>query len=334
MRALLATGGEVVGLDSELPWVDARLLEAADGMALTGQDLDRGPTPTMQVVVEESHEPFDTGGWAQLSRDAWARDGQVVVRDVVTSGFDLWLQGPDAVGLDAIPEFTFRWRPSARTRVAAVLLRGRDRLLVRAALLQYPTLWVASCRGRAPVHASCITGHTAGPALLAGPSGVGKTTLVEAETERGGWAATDNLGVSDGSTVWGVVEPMRSEAGHGKAAPHGRREGRLPRRARALRPTTVVALRRGPVTAVDELEPADAARTLVAATYAAGELRRYWPLHALLALGTGTGPAHPPVQQVADSVAHRSACHSVQLDHVRGVCLGDLLDGKDVPAWT
>jgi hypothetical protein len=333
MRALLATGGEVVDLDCALPWVDARLLAAADGMAQTGPDPDPELVPTMRVAVEEAHKPFDTSGWARLSRDAWSRGGQIVVRDVVTSGFDLWLQAPDAAGLDAVPEFTFRWRPPARTRAAAVLLRARDRLLVRAALLQYPTLWVAACRGRAPVHASCVTGHTAGPVLLAGPSGVGKTTLVAAETARGGWAATDNLGVSDGTTVWGVVEPMRSETGHGKAAPHGRREGRLPRRARALRPTTVVALRRGPVTVVDELDPAAAARTLVAATYAAGELRRYWPLHALLALGTGTGPAHPPVQQVADTFARRAACRSVQLDHVHGVCLGELLDGKEVPAW-
>jgi hypothetical protein len=289
----------------------------------------------MRVAVEESHEPFDTVDWNRLSRDAWVRDGQVVIRDVVTSGFDLRLRldsGPGRGG--AVPEFAFRWRPPARTRAASALLRARGRLLVRAALVQYPTLWVAALSGRAPVHASCITGHSAGPVLLVGPSGVGKTTLVVTETARGGWATTDNLGIGNGTTVWGVVEPMRSETGHGKAAPHGRREDRLTHRARSLRPTTVVALRRGQVTAVDELDPAAAARALVAATYAAGELRRYWPLHALLALGTGAGPAHPPVQQVADAFARSATCLSVQLDHVEGVVLGELLrDRKEAPAW-
>jgi hypothetical protein len=326
MRALLATGGEVVDLVCELPWVDARLLDAADGMARTEPDPDL--EPTMRVSVEEGHEAFDTASWTRLSRDAWVHDGQIVVRDMITSGFDLRLRAGD------VPEFAFRWRAPARTRVAAALLRARDRLLVRAALLQYPTLWVAACRGRAPVHASCVTGHTAGPALLVGPSGVGKTTLVATETARGGWATTDNLGVSDGTTVWGVVEPMRSETGHGKPAPHGRREDRLPHRARSLRPTTVIALRRGPAITVDELDPTDAARAMVASTYAAGELRRYWPLHALLALGTGTGPAHPPVQQVADTFVRCATCLSVQLDHVDGVVLGELLDDpKEATAW-
>ena len=316
MRVQLATGGELVDLRCDLPWVSARLVEGADGRmtALPGPEQE----PTMRIVVESARAAFDTG--TRLSRDAWVRDGEMVIRDVVTSGFDLRLRHAEGVA-----EFTFRWRPPARSRAAAALLRSRARLLTRAALLQYPTLWVAARRGRAPVHASCVTAHSNGPALVVGPSGVGKTTLVATEVARGGWATTDNLAVSDGTTVWGVVEPMRSEQGRGRAAPHGRREGHLAHRTRSLRPTTVLALSRGAVTAAHELAPWEGARALAAATYAAGELRRYWSLHALLALGTGVGPAHPPVQEVADTFGRRCTCLMVQLPQVRDVVLGELL---------
>jgi hypothetical protein len=37
----------------------------------------------------------------------------------------------------------------------------------------------------------------------------------------------------------------------------------------------------------------------------AGELRRYWAFAGTLALGTGLGPPHPPVAEVAAALAHR-----------------------------
>ena len=43
------------------------------------------------------------------------------------------------------------------------------------------------------------------------------------------------------------------------------------------------------------LSPDEAARALVAGTYMAGELRRFWPFAATLALATGIGPVHPDV---------------------------------------
>jgi hypothetical protein len=65
---------------------------------------------------------------------------------------------------------------------------------------------------------------------------------------------------------------------------------------------------------------------LVAGTYAAGELRRYWQFCATLALATGMGPAHPPVSEVAHDFAHRLPCvrarvgdgHQLNLHHVYG----------------
>jgi hypothetical protein len=324
MRAQLSTGGEQVAVTCQLPWVADRLVEAADGRF----EQQPAAPPTIRVLVESSSKAFPTAGLSRLSRDAWAARGQVVVRDVVTSGFDLHLRWQDSV-----PEMAFRWRPPMRTGAAAVVLRSRARLLLRAALLQFPVLWVAATRGRAPVHACASTAGPLGPALLVGPSGVGKTTLVEQEVRGGGRAATDNLGIGDGETVWGVVEPLRSEQGHGKPAPHGRREMTLPHRVDSLRPRLLVVLRRGAEVRVARCDPQQATRALVASTYAAGELRRYWSLHALLALGTGMGPAHPPVNDVAAAFASRSQCLTVDLPHVHGVRIAEVLATEGATTW-
>lgn len=324
MRAHLSTGGEQVAVTCQLPWVAERLVEAADG----GFDLQAVATPTMHVLIEQSRRAFPTAALCQLSRDAWAANGQVVVRDVVTSGFDMRLRWQDAV-----PEVAFRWRPPPRTGAAALVLRSRARLLLRAALLQFPVLWLASTRGRAPFHACASTAGPLGPALLVGPSGVGKTTLMEHEVRAGGLATTDNLGVGDGETVWGLVEPVRSQQGSGKSAPHGRRETTLPHRVDSLRPRLLVVLRRGAEIRVKRCDPQEAARALVASTYVAGELRRYWPLHALLALGAGVGPAHPPVNELAAAFARGSQCLTVDLPHVKGVRIAEVLASEGATTW-
>jgi hypothetical protein len=325
MRTQLSTGGERLALACDLPWVARRIVEAADGHL---EDHPSEP-PTVRVVIEDSRERFDTSGLSRLSRDAWAAPGHVVMRDVVTSGFDMRLRWSDDV-----PEVQFRWRPPRQTRVAGLVLRARARLLLRAALLQYPVLWVAAARGRAPVHASALTAGPVGPALLVGPSGVGKTTLVVEEAQQGGQAASDNLCVGDGERLWGLVEPVRSDEGHGKTAPHGRREATLPNRVESLRPRLLVVLRRGAELRVRPCDSGEAVRALVASTYAAGELRRYWSFHAVLALGTGLGPAHPPVEAVAQAFAAKSQCLSVELPHVRGVRIADVFATEGVAAWT
>ena len=73
-------------------------------------------------------------------------------RERLHRGFDLRLRcGPEGV------ELTYRWRPPARDRAAAWALRSRFHLLARAVLMQYPALWWAGTRGRAPLHASACT---------------------------------------------------------------------------------------------------------------------------------------------------------------------------------
>jgi hypothetical protein len=325
MRALLETAGEVLEIDSGTTRSATLIDEAVSGALVSGPS-DR--QSTVLVRVEPDSRPFDVTGWNTLARDAWCHDGTVVMRDVCTSGFDLRFhrQGGRA-------EFTYRWRPPARTRVASLVLAARSRLLARAVLVQYPAVWWASTRGRVPVHASAFTGGGVTP-LVSGPSGVGKSTLLAAELEAGAHAASDNLCVGDGEAAWGVVEPMRLEGAGGRRMPHGRQEAQLPNRVASLEPDCIVVLQRdGRIsTRAHRSDPGTAARALIGNTYMAGELRRYWGFAATLSAGSGLGPAHPPIVEVSEKFAQRLPCFEVVLSNCHGVRLGELLGSKE-NAW-
>ncbi len=325
MEGLLPTAGERLAILCPQGWIAERLVEGADGCFIPGPP----DSPTVRIRVETDRKPFPVAGWTPLARDAWCRDGHVVLQDVATSGFDLhaWWDGP-------VPDLVMRWRPQGRTRAAALMLRERARMATRAVLLQYPALWVASTRGRAPLHAAALTGGNGGAVLLVGPSGAGKTTLVAEEIAAGGTAIGDNLAVSDGRSVWGVVEPMHSDQGTGRRQPHGRRMMHLSGRVPVLEPSTLAVLGRGTGHRVEECPPEAAARALVASTYAAGELRRYWGVHALLALGTGAGPPHPRVAETAAAFTDRLRCLRVELPKVRGELLREHLTTEGAEAWT
>ena len=309
MRALLHTGGEVLGIECHDEHLAAAIDEGADGYLLPFDE----SAVTVAVVVERERAPFTTDGWGTLARDAWHRDGAVVTRDVCTSGLDL-----HASVTDGVPTLRFRWRPPARTRAAATAFPARARLLLRCVLLQYPALWWAGTRSRVPLHASLLRtgGHDV---VVGGPSGSGKSTLVAAEIAAGATTAGDNLCVTDGRVTWGVVEPLRIEHGAGRRMPHGRRECHLDGRVPALVPDVVALLRRGAPSgsggsAAVRLDSRTAGRQLAAGTYTAGELRRFWPFAALLALGTGAGPVHPPVAAVSRILADRVDAFAVALD--------------------
>jgi hypothetical protein len=324
MKQTLETGGERIAIGCALNWVDELIYEAsADELRVPGAE-----PATLTVNVESSSRPFDTTGWETLTRGAWRMPGEVVMEDVCSTGFDLRLRGaPDNA------EFTFRWRPPLRSQAAARLLRARFILLARAVLVQYPALWRASLRGRAPLHASVCTVGDSKP-LLAGPGGVGKSTLLTQELAAGGTAISDNLCVSDGTTAWGLVEPLRIEGASGRSMPHGRAEVPMAGRVAALTPDILVALRRGQDQAA-LVRPCDAvtvARTLITGTYMAGELRRFWGFAATLTAGTEVGPAHPPVEKIARILASRLPSVEILLPRRPGVRLAELLSRAEAIA--
>jgi hypothetical protein len=317
VTGVVETGGERVGIESALRWVDDLIEEAAGGEL---RDLGSGQA-SLSVCIESANRPFGTAGWEPLTRGAWRNGHDVVVEDVCSSGFDLRLStsGDSA-------EFTFRWRPALGGQAVGLILRSRFILLARAALFQYPALWWSAVRGRAPLHASAFSAGNARP-LLAGPAGVGKSTLMVRELAAGGRAICDNLCVSDGMTAWGVVEPLRVEGGLGRSMPHGRAEVAWNGRLASLEPDRVVVLRRG-VGDFAHVRPCDTAtiaRSLITGTYMAGELRRFWSLAATLTAGTGLGPPHPPVAQVAHALASRLPGVEISLPRRPGVRLMDLL---------
>jgi hypothetical protein len=317
MNANLETGGERLQITSAIPWVDQLIHEATAGEAL--KDIDE--PSTVVVNIESSTRAYETGSWEPLTRGAWSKGNEVVLENVCSSGFDLRLFATREVA-----EFNFRWRPQLAGRAAATLLRTRFILLARAVLLQYPALWRASLRGRAPLHASgCAIGDLR--PLLAGPGGVGKSTLIAQELAEGGLAISDNLCVSDGASAWGLVEPMRVEGGPGRSMPHGRTEAPLPGRVSSMTPNVVVVIRRGrdDVAHLYSCGTDSVARSLVSGTYMAGELRRYWAFAATLTLGSGLGPSHPPVEAIARQLAARLPSVEILLPRRPGVRLAELL---------
>lgn len=321
------TAGERVQVTSGLQWVSELIEEGAAGTLRRSADSG----VSVFVSVERDSRPFDTADWSVLARGARTRGNDVVIENVLTSGFDVLVHCSEDHS-----EFTFRWRPPARDRVAARALRSRFHLLARAALSQYPALWWAGTRGRAPLHVSAYAVDRVATAMVVAPSGIGRSTLVDVEVAAGAVATGDNLAVGDGTTVWGLVEPMRMSGGSGRVMPHGRTESQLEARVDALEPDILVVLTRGPQKKAQlfDCPPRVAERSLVTSTYAAGELRRYWSFAAMLAAGTGVGPAHPPIAEVAAEFAGRLRCSSLVLGQKRIGRLSELLAARErEPAW-
>ncbi|HYM96834.1 MAG TPA: hypothetical protein VET26_06020 [Candidatus Sulfotelmatobacter sp.] len=324
MRRTLQTAGERIAIDSSLRWVDGLIEEAAAGELDT---FDAG-SPTLAVHVEPGNRPFADGTWEPLTRGAWRHRDSVVIEDACSSGFDVLVRAGGE-----LPEFSFRWRPKLQGQATSRLLRSRFILLARAVLIQYPALWRAGLRGRAPLHASVCTAGDLQP-MLCGPAGVGKSTLLTRELAAGGHAISDNICVSHGTTAWGLVEPLRIEGAAGRAMPHGRGEQPMERRATAMIPDLLVALRRGTgdVPSVGQCDASTVTRSLVTGTYMAGELRRFWGFAATVTAGAQLGPAHPPVEKIAAILAARLPSVEIVLAREPGVGLSKLLSRMEAIA--
>jgi hypothetical protein len=331
MRALLTQAGATMLLESAVPTFD-RLIGDACGAALRPATVTTpDPDVDIHVVVDGSSAAFSLSGWDPLTRNAFSRDRNVVLHNACGSGFDLRITTQSSTGTIRL-RVEARYRPPRRERIAGRVLRSRFHLLARDVLLHYPALWAASTRGRLPLHAAAVE-LSGSVALLVGPGGVGRSTLLLAALGRGAVACSDNLCVSDGQVVHGVVEPVRAEAVGGRRMPHGRGEIPLPHRVDSLVPDQVIVLRRtgdgsGRVT---RISAARAAAALVAGTYMAGELSRYWAFAATLAYGTGHGVAHPPIATVAQALC-RLPCTEITLGPPPAPALEDLLRARELVA--
>ena len=318
---IFCSGGEVVAVAADLPWA-GRLLATQLGLDPSAQP---GPEPaagepTVTVRLETSRAGFDRAGWSIVTRGAYARAATVVLEDVGGSGFDLRV---DAGG--EVLDVTARYRPDAKTRAANLALADRFGLLAIQVLVHYPVLWRAGWRGRVPLHASVLSTEFGTP-LLAGPGGVGKTTILSQALREGATATADNLCCADATSCYGLVEPLRTDlaGGRGPRTSHGRVSRPFGARDTVLEPDRVVVVGRAEHTSVTSIPPEPAARALVAGTYAAGELRRYWAFAATLALATGRGPAHPPIGEVAAAYAASRRCLAVVVGNGARVSMAQL----------
>ena len=325
------SAGAAVTVDSEVPGV----LAAARDLTAGAVDAAPAADPDVHVVVERRDPRPRTADLVPVTRGVWyGGHGEVVLDSAGGSGFaQVWSTDGDRVSVRA------GWAPSAAESVAARALSSRFRALRAQVLLHYPALWWAALHGLAPLHVSALEldGVTV---LLAGPGGVGKSSLVARELETGASATCDNLAASDGHTAFGVLEPLRLPArpGDGPAgarATHGRRElawhGHVPQ----LTPDLLVVVRRGDAEQ-ETVRPLDgdlAARALVAGTFAAGELRRFWSLCAVLGLATGRGPVVPPVEAVARTLAERLPCYELELARTPGRSLYSLIAEQVAAAY-
>ncbi|WP_134103598.1 hypothetical protein [Kribbella pratensis] len=317
--AQLHTAGQRVAVHGPAPAVQA-LVAMAGGPEPSGPAM--ADLPNVVLSVEDTRRPFNTHGAEIVTRGAWAIDSQeVVLESVGGSGYDQrWTINEDGLHVAS------RWRPTYQESTAAKLLPSRHRALSSQVLLHYPALWFAALQGFVPLHVSVV--EVGGVAVvLAGPGGVGKSTLVARALADGARATCDNLAVCDGSTAYGVAEPLRLLARTGTRAAHGRREQAWPHRVRSLSPELVVVLRRGTQAAPElrELSPAQATRGIAAGTYAAGELRRFWSIAATVASATGCGPIHAPIEEVATRLANRLPCLELRLAKEPGAGLTELL---------
>ena len=303
MHANMVQAGERLLVECGAPWL-SRIFSEACGIALQPGTVG---DPDVHLVITDDASPFTQKGWDPLTRRAYHRAGNLTLINACGSGFDLRITVGPCVSHAKI-RVEARFRPPPKERAAALALRSRFHLLTRAVLLQYPALWVAGTRGRMPLHAAGLQ-TDAGVILLAGPGGVGRSTMLLQALDDNGRACSDNLCVSDGRAVHGLVEPVRIEGTGGRRMPHGRGEQDLPNRADVLIPDRVVVLRRADrgVPVVRLITPKRAADVLTAGTYMAGELRRYWAFAGTLALATGRGPACPRIAEVANTFARLPA---------------------------
>lgn len=274
------------------------------------------PTIDVDLRWHEGHPPVDataayadTKGCERLDRDLWAgRDRLVWLR--IDELRDLHLRfhlRPD--GLDVRGDYYHRLSNDRRAdRLRRLIYRARlsafrrkrfTRLLYY--LVYYPVFWWQEHRGDAhPLHAAAVETPEGG-VLLAGPSGVGKSTLTTAlGAGDGARILSDTFVLHRGVRLWAVSEPLLLDRWSvrwlGEAAialggvDHGYALGRegyvVPpeRFTEGGEARSVVLPRRAPEHYVRRIEPAAAAARIQAYNDIVNDLRRYRAVAAVLEL--------------------------------------------------
>lgn len=307
---------ETAGERVEVRCADGRIIGLVTRAVGTPLTAPCGKASVM-VHIEPSTAPFELRGLRTITRSAFSDTTHTVLHNACSSGFDLRVEASDQLVITA------RYRPALSLHGANLLLRSRFALLVGQTLVHYPALWRAGWRGRVPLHVAVLT-HAGTAPMLAGPAGVGKSTVVAAALTEGAVVTADNVCAADEHECFGLAEPLRLDASRRATTSHGRTEKGWRRRAGSLTPDRIVILERGPRGRVEPARPAQATLALVGGTYAAGELRRYWQFAATLALATGIGPPHPPVGQLARAYAERLPGLRIQVGEGARVRLDDL----------
>ena len=331
------TGGVEFHAGSALDWVGKELHTILSGAPQEAHAFGR-----VRLDVQSYGSVFAIYSPTRFSRDVVGDGTSTIVHNAATSGFDMrYTFADDETRIEV------RWRPGRQEQLLSRVMKARQRLLLAQALVHYPALWQASLAGSAVPLAGCVLNIDGKGVLLTGPSGVGKSTLVAQELAAGATAVSDNLAVIGPDRVaHGVVEPIRADFSllppgiatpiPGRKTTHGRGEGHLTHREDAVRVDAVVLLRRtGATPGVGKADPRAAARELSAATYTAGELRRYWPLAAALAVATGRGPVHPAITETTRQICETVPCVELELGSTPGARLRETLsDLESAPAWT
>ena len=163
MTSVLDTAG--VGSHVELPastgWLQLITEGAAGASSCRAHHrAERCSTIASKPTAALSRSPAGSS----RHRGAWRTVETIVAEDVCATGFDLHL---DMRRRHARRSPTGGCRP-AEPGCRGVALRSRFHLLARAALIQYPTLWWAGTRDRAPLHASAASRAAAATALVTG----------------------------------------------------------------------------------------------------------------------------------------------------------------------
>lgn len=331
---------------------------------VTGESGDGPAAVEAELRWHEGHPPSDAlaaypevRGAERLDRDLYARDGHVVWLRIDELR-DLHLRFHwDGERLAVRGDYYHRLSKNARAdRVRRLVYRRQMDGLRRKRftrllyfLVYYPVFWwLEHVRDTHPLHAGAVdTPH--GGLLLAGPSGVGKSTLTAAlGAGDGAHLLSDTFVVHRGTELWAVAEPLLldrwsmewlGEAGEAlQGVEHNYALGRggysIPRaRYREHAAAAAVVLpRRAPEAYVRRLDAAHALAQIDAYGDIVNDLRRYRPLAAVLELVAPSGLARARLRSLEQLTA--VPCYEVGLTAAltRAEAVGRilaLLDGNE-----